>query len=258
MKTSYGHFCLAARTLETVGERWSLLVVRDLLTGPRRFSDLRRLLTNVTPKWLTIRLRQLEHEGIVTREQQPGRREVWYELTEKGRDLAPVLQALVARRQWPAPGRGRQHDPARLGRVRHPAAGKATAALARDRAQRGHRPSRRARRRLPSRARGSSLEASFARPRDRRSRPDPRRRRRTPARPACGSGPGQPSPARATRILAGRGVRDRAVRAIEARHHRARGGAETARRQVITRGLMKRLKSSHDPQGMHRLWLRPV
>src|SRR6266542_4594413 len=96
MKTSYGHFCLAARTLETVGERWSLLVVRDLLTGPRRFSDLRRLLTNVTPKWLTIRLRQLEHEGIVTREQQPGRREVWYELTEKGRDLAPVLEALVA------------------------------------------------------------------------------------------------------------------------------------------------------------------
>jgi len=96
MSTSYGHFCLAARTLETVGDRWSLLIVRDLLAGPRRFSDLRRLLTNVTAKWLTIRLRQLETDGIVTRDQQAGRREVWYELTEKGRDLAPVLEALVA------------------------------------------------------------------------------------------------------------------------------------------------------------------
>ncbi len=96
MKTSYGHFCLAARTLETVGDRWSLLIVRDLLPGPRRFGELRRLLTNVTAKWLTIRLRQLEEEGIVKREQESGRREVWYELTEKGRDLAPVLEALVA------------------------------------------------------------------------------------------------------------------------------------------------------------------
>jgi DNA-binding HxlR family transcriptional regulator len=94
--TSYGHFCLAARTLETVGDRWSLLIVRDLLAGPRRFSDLRRLLTNVTAKWLTIRLRQLEAAGIVRRDQQPGRREVWYDLSEKGRDLAPVLEALLA------------------------------------------------------------------------------------------------------------------------------------------------------------------
>ena len=96
MRTSYGHFCLAARTLETVGDRWSLLIVRDLLAGPRRFGELRRLLTSVTPKWLTIRLRQLEQEGIVERHQEPGRREVRYELTEKGRDLAPVLEALVA------------------------------------------------------------------------------------------------------------------------------------------------------------------
>ena len=96
MTTSYGHFCLAARTLETVGDRWSLLIVRDLLAGPRRFGELRRLLTNVTAKWVTIRLRQLEQDGIVKREQPSGRREVWYALTEKGRDLAPVLEALVA------------------------------------------------------------------------------------------------------------------------------------------------------------------
>jgi DNA-binding HxlR family transcriptional regulator len=96
MAASYGHFCLGARTLDRLGDRWSLLIVRDLLTGPRRFSDLRRLLTNVTPKLLTVRLRQLEADGIVTRDQQPGRREVWYELTEKGYDLAPVLEALLA------------------------------------------------------------------------------------------------------------------------------------------------------------------
>jgi DNA-binding HxlR family transcriptional regulator len=96
MKAGYGHFCLAARTLESVGDRWSLLIVRDLLAGPRRFSDLKRLLTSVTAKWLTIRLRALEAEEIVTRKQEPGRREVWYELTEKGRDLAPVLEALLA------------------------------------------------------------------------------------------------------------------------------------------------------------------
>jgi DNA-binding HxlR family transcriptional regulator len=95
MKTGFGHFCLGARALETVGDRWSLLIVRDLIPGPQRFSDLRRLLTNVTAKWLTIRLRQLEADGIVERHHEPGRREVWYELTEKGRDLAPVLEALM-------------------------------------------------------------------------------------------------------------------------------------------------------------------
>jgi DNA-binding HxlR family transcriptional regulator len=96
MATDYGHFCPAARTLGAIGDRWSLLIVRDLLAGPRRFSDLQRLLTNVTAKWLTIRLRQLEGEGIVSRDEQAGRREVWYALTEKGRDLAPVLEALIA------------------------------------------------------------------------------------------------------------------------------------------------------------------
>jgi DNA-binding HxlR family transcriptional regulator len=114
MTTSYGHFCLAARTLETVGDRWSLLIVRDLLDGPRRFGDLRRLLTTVTPKWLTIRLRQLEAEGIVTRDQRAGRREVWYELTEKGRDLLPVLEALLA---W---GLKYERRPLEPGEAAHP------------------------------------------------------------------------------------------------------------------------------------------
>ncbi len=91
----YQHFCPVARSLEVIGEKWSLLVVRDLLRGPQRFSDLMRYMGGITPKWLTQRLRDLEEAGIVERDSAPGRREVWYRLTPKGRDLAPVIRSLV-------------------------------------------------------------------------------------------------------------------------------------------------------------------
>ena len=93
-RRSYQHFCPAARALETIGEKWSLLIVRDLLAGPRRFSDLRRSLAAITPKWLSARLRALESDGIVTREV-AGEREVWYHLTPKGQALEPVFDALL-------------------------------------------------------------------------------------------------------------------------------------------------------------------
>jgi DNA-binding HxlR family transcriptional regulator len=91
----YPHFCMMARALEDVGERWSLLIVRDLLPGPRRFTDLTRSLGGITPTRLTDRLRSLEAAGIVVREPPTSGREVWYSLTEAGRDLAPVVDALV-------------------------------------------------------------------------------------------------------------------------------------------------------------------
>src|SRR5262245_57943206 len=91
----YPHTCVAARALEEVGERWSLLVVRDLLLGPRRFTDLARSLGGITPTRLTARLRSLEAAGIVVRAPPTAGREVWYRLTEAGRDLAPVLRALA-------------------------------------------------------------------------------------------------------------------------------------------------------------------
>lgn len=90
----YQHYCPVARSLEVIGEKWSLLVVRDLLRGPQRFTDLLRYLGSITPKWLTLRLRDLEAAGIVERDSREGRREVWYRLTSKGRDLAPVVNAL--------------------------------------------------------------------------------------------------------------------------------------------------------------------
>jgi DNA-binding HxlR family transcriptional regulator len=93
-KRTYQHFCPAARALETIGEKWSLLIVRDLLAGPRRFSDLRRSLAAITPKWLSARLRALDADGILTREAAGGR-EVWYRLTPKGRALEPVFDALL-------------------------------------------------------------------------------------------------------------------------------------------------------------------
>lgn len=86
---------MMARALEVVGERWSLLIVRDLLLGPRRFTDLLRGLTEITPTRLTGRLRQLEAAGIVEREPPSTGREVWYRLTHAGRDLDPVVEALV-------------------------------------------------------------------------------------------------------------------------------------------------------------------
>jgi DNA-binding HxlR family transcriptional regulator len=91
---TYGHFCMLARALEQVGDRWTLLVVRDLLGGPRRFSDLMALLGGITPKTLTQRLRELQDAGIVAVDRQPGRREVRYRLTPAGRDLAPVIESL--------------------------------------------------------------------------------------------------------------------------------------------------------------------
>jgi DNA-binding HxlR family transcriptional regulator len=91
---TYDHFCAVARALERVGDRWSLLVIRDLLTGPKRFTDLMDRLGGITPKTLTGRLRELEGAEIVTAAREPGRREVWYRLTPAGADLAPVVEQL--------------------------------------------------------------------------------------------------------------------------------------------------------------------
>jgi len=95
-KAAYNHYCLIANSLGAVGEKWSLLIVRDLLRRPHRFTDLLGYLDDITPKLLTQRLRAMEDAGVVVREAVPGKREVWYRLTPKGRDLAPVVQALAA------------------------------------------------------------------------------------------------------------------------------------------------------------------
>jgi DNA-binding HxlR family transcriptional regulator len=92
---TYGHFCLLAIALEQLGDRWTLLVIRDLVAGPRRFTDLMERLAGITPKTLTQRLRDLEEHGLVEVDRVSGRREVWYRLTPAGQDLEPVLDQLV-------------------------------------------------------------------------------------------------------------------------------------------------------------------
>jgi DNA-binding HxlR family transcriptional regulator len=94
-KRTYGDRCGVARALDLVGERWALLVVRELLLGPKRFTDLRAGLPHVGPDVLAQRLRDLEQSGLVRRGTLPppaGSR--IYELTERGRELEPVVLAL--------------------------------------------------------------------------------------------------------------------------------------------------------------------
>ena len=94
-KRTYDDSCGIARALDLVGDRWSLLVVRELLLGPKRYTDLQAALRRIAPDILTQRLRDLEAGGLAERAELtgPGRARV-YRLTERGRELQPVLLAL--------------------------------------------------------------------------------------------------------------------------------------------------------------------
>jgi len=93
---SYGQFCAAARALDVVGERWTLLVVRELLLGPRRFTDLLAALPGLGPSLLASRLKQLEGAGVIRREQLPPPAGSWvYQITEAGLGVGLVVKALA-------------------------------------------------------------------------------------------------------------------------------------------------------------------
>jgi DNA-binding HxlR family transcriptional regulator len=95
MKRTYGDRCGIARALDVVGERWALLVVRELLLGPKRFTDLRAGLPHVGPDVLAQRLRELEQAGLVRRRTlAPPAASRVYELTERGQELEPVVLQL--------------------------------------------------------------------------------------------------------------------------------------------------------------------
>lgn len=84
-----------AQAMERLGERWGLLIVRDLLPGEQRFTDLLGTCGGITPRQLSTRLRQLEQDGIVEARREPGRRAVWYRLTPAGQALQPVVEATL-------------------------------------------------------------------------------------------------------------------------------------------------------------------
>jgi DNA-binding HxlR family transcriptional regulator len=103
----YQDACAAAHALDLVGERWALLVMRELMFGPKRFSDLRASLPGISASVLTQRLEGLETAGVVIRRKLPPPASVQvYELTEWGRESEPIFQALG---RWGA--RSPMHDP---------------------------------------------------------------------------------------------------------------------------------------------------
>lgn len=94
-RRTYGDGCSSAHALDLVGERWALLVVRDLLFGPKRFTDLQAGLPGGSPNVLTQRLRELEEAGVVRRRRLPPPASAnVYELTEWGAGLEPILLGL--------------------------------------------------------------------------------------------------------------------------------------------------------------------
>jgi DNA-binding HxlR family transcriptional regulator len=96
-KRSYGEACRFAYALDLVGERWALLIVRELLLGPKRFTDLRGGLPHASTNILSDRLRELEHNAIVRhRKLPPPAASSVYELTEWGRELEPIVTQLGA------------------------------------------------------------------------------------------------------------------------------------------------------------------
>ena len=105
---SYGQFCPISKAMDVLGERWTLMVVRELLMGATRFNELQRGLGQISPSILTKRLNDLDAAGIILRKKIPGQKGYEYQLTERGRELMPVLQALgIWGMRW---ARGRMHD----------------------------------------------------------------------------------------------------------------------------------------------------
>ncbi len=98
---SYGQFCAVARALDVIGDRWTLLIVRELLLRPCRYTDLRDGLPGIATNLLAERLRELEAADVVEREEpEPPVATTLYRLTERGEQLRPVIQQLL---RWGAP-----------------------------------------------------------------------------------------------------------------------------------------------------------
>ena len=105
---TYNQHCGIAHALDLVGERWALLVIRELVLGPRRFTDLREGLPGIATNVLSQRLRQLEQSGIVTRRRlPPPAASTVYELTPYGQELVPILLDLG---RWAARSMGPPSD----------------------------------------------------------------------------------------------------------------------------------------------------
>ncbi len=104
----YGQYDGVTRALELVGERWAMLIVRDLLVGPRRYGELAAGLPRIPSNILAARLKELQAAGVIRRA--PRSRIIIYELTPFGRELEPVVLALGAWGSRPSATRGRSRS----------------------------------------------------------------------------------------------------------------------------------------------------
>jgi len=94
-RREYGQFCGLARAAEILGQRWTLLILRDLLVGPRRYSDLAAGLPGIPSNLLAARLKELEQDGLIVREARTGAdRSIVYTMTPRGLELRSALDAL--------------------------------------------------------------------------------------------------------------------------------------------------------------------
>jgi len=93
--TDYGQFCPVAKATEIVGERWTLLILRELLLGTCRFNDFQRALSRISPTLLNQRLKSLEACGIILKKKIRGQKGYEYRLTASGKELAPLIETLA-------------------------------------------------------------------------------------------------------------------------------------------------------------------
>ena len=91
----YGQFCPMAKATELIGEKWTLLVLRELLLGTTRFNDFQRAMSRMSPTLLAKRLRHLEECGIIIRKKLSGQKGYEYRLTAAGRELSPLIEVLA-------------------------------------------------------------------------------------------------------------------------------------------------------------------
>lgn len=106
--TAYGQFCPVSKAAEILFEKWTILILRELLMGTTRFNDFQRAISRISPTLLTKRLKALEEKGVIIRKQVSGQRGYEYRLTPAGKELEPLMENIaVWGMRW---ARGRMSD----------------------------------------------------------------------------------------------------------------------------------------------------
>jgi DNA-binding HxlR family transcriptional regulator len=93
----YSQFCPVSKTAEVLGEKWTLLIVRELVLGATRFSQIQRAIPRISPTVLNKRLAELQTHGVIVRKRIPEQKGFEYQLTESGRELYPLILQMA---QW--------------------------------------------------------------------------------------------------------------------------------------------------------------